>query len=87
MSYRQCELKREENGSNFTTVTYIPSKLAKVGRNIEINENDVWTAWTVSTASSVEISDELAKQVDQKFHDGWGSLDMPHRRGKNKKNT
>lgn len=63
MSYRQCELKREENGCKVTTVAYIPSKLAKVGRNIEINENEVWTAWTVSTASSVEISDELAKQV------------------------
>lgn len=84
MSYRQCELKREENGCKVTTVAYIPSKLAKVGRNIEINENDMWTAWTVSTASAVEISDELAKQVDQKFHDGWGSLDMPRRRGKKK---
>lgn len=87
MSYRQCVLQREENGSKFTTTSYIPSKLAKVGRNIEIKENDTWTAWTVSSASDTEISDELAKQVDQKSHDGWGSLDMPRRRGKSKKNV
>jgi len=84
MSYRQCTLKREEGSSTLTTTSYIPSKLAKVGRNIEVMENKEWITWTVATVSPTEISDELAKEVAQKYHDGWGSLDMPRRRGKKK---
>ena len=86
MPYRQCTLQRtQELGDSLTTtVSYIPSKLAVVGRFNELKESDgSWRTWRVTKAGD-EISDELAKQVQEKYHDGWGSLDMPRRRGQNK---
>ena len=86
MPYRQCTLQRtQELGDSLTTtVSYILSKLAVVGRFIELKESDgSWRTWQVTKAGD-EISDELAKQVQEKYHDGWGSLDMPRRRGQNK---
>jgi hypothetical protein len=73
MPYRQCELKRTENGNSLTTVSYIPSKLAKVGRKIEVQENEIWTAWTVDKISDVEISDEVAKKTQKMWHGGWNN--------------
>jgi hypothetical protein len=86
MPYRQCTLQRtkELGDSLSTTVSYIPSKLSVVGKFVDIKEPDgSWRAWQVITAGE-EISDELAKKVQEKYHDGWGSLDMPRRRGQHK---
>lgn len=86
MAYKQCTLQRtkELGDSLSTTVSYIPSKLAIVGKFVDIKESDgTWQTWQVVSASD-EISDELAKKVQEKYHDGWGSLDMPRRRGQSK---
>ena len=76
--YKQCTLKRS---GNVTTVEWIPSNLAKVGQRIEFKEGKDWNGlvWTVtSVGSSTRDCTELMK----KFHNSWGSLDMPRRRGK-----
>lgn len=73
MPYKQCKLQRtRELGEGLsTTVTHIPSKLAIIGKFVELKEGDAWTAWQVTEVSSVEISDEHAKKVQKKYHDGW----------------
>jgi hypothetical protein len=73
MPYRQCELKRIENGKSLTTVSYIPSKLAKVGRKVEVQEDKNWTPWTVDKVSETEISDEVAKKTQKMWHAGWNN--------------
>lgn len=73
MPFRQCELKRVEDGKPLTTVTHIPSKLAVVGKNVEVNDNGIWTAWTVDTVSTTEISDEVAKKTQKMWHGGWNN--------------
>ena len=75
MPYKQCTLQRTKQlGDGLsTTVTYIPSKLATVGKFVELKEGTEWSTWQVIIASTEEISDEHAKKVQKKFHDGWNN--------------
>lgn len=84
-TYTQCELKRtvELGQPLVSTVTYIPTKYAKIGKFVELRDNKVWNTWQVTTVSSADpISEEQAKRLSERQHKGWGSLDMPRRRGK-----
>lgn len=51
--YRQCRLSRD-NGK-FETTSFIPAKLAKVGRVLDLRDPDgSWTTdWTVQVASHI----------------------------------
>lgn len=75
MPYKQCKLqKTKELGESLcTTVTFIPSKLAIVGRFVELKEGTEWSTWQVIEVSEKEISDEHAQKVQKKFHDGWNN--------------
>lgn len=75
MPYKQCKLQKtkELGGSLCTTVTFIPSKLAIVGRFVELKEGNEWNSWQVIEASQTEISDDHAQKVQKKFHDVWNN--------------
>jgi hypothetical protein len=75
MPYKQCTLQRTKQlGEGLsTTVTFIPSKLATVGKFVELKEGNQWNSWQVIKASQIEISDDHAQKVQKKFHDGWNN--------------
>lgn len=76
--YKQCTLKRVDN---VTTTEWIPSNLAKVGQTIEFKDGKDWSGvnWVVA---SVGVTERDCTELMKKFHNSWGSLDMPRRRGK-----
>ena len=75
MSYKQCKLQRtKEMGMPLTsTVTYIPSKLAKVGGFIELKEDGVWATWQVASVAKDEITEEQGKKLHTRWHKGWNN--------------
>lgn len=75
MFYKQCELQRtKEMGMPLTsTVTYIPSNLAKIGKFIELKTDDGWATWQVVSAADAEISEEQAKKLHKRWHIGWNN--------------
>lgn len=78
--HKQCTIKSID-GSGMST-KWIPSNLAKVGRNIEFKDsNGEWSGnvWRVLSVSKVERE---CKELLKKMHKQWGSLDMERRRGK-----
>lgn len=75
MSYQQCTLVRTpELGAYLCeTVTHIPSKLAKVGKFVELKEKGKWNTWQVIQVSDKTISDEQAKKLHKRWHKGWNN--------------
>jgi hypothetical protein len=75
MSYKQCKLQRTtEMGMPLTsTVTYIPSNLATIGKFIELKTDGVWATWQVASIADAEISEEQAKKLHKRWHIGWNN--------------
>ena len=79
MSYNQTTLHRHDpSGTVATTVTYIPSNLAVVGKKIQLRQgetkkDETWEDWIVSAVSAESISDEVAKKIKIKWHGGWNN--------------
>jgi len=73
MSYKQCTLQRtKEMGMSLSsTVTYIPSKLAVIGKFIELKDDGVWHTWQVAKVNQDEITEEQGKKLMKRWHKGW----------------
>ena len=79
VKYKQVKLVRtaELEVGLESTVTHIPSSLAKKGKFVELKDGAVWLTWQVVKVSEKEMNAEQAKTISKKFHQSWGSLDMP----------
>ena len=59
--YKQAKLFRADLHGSTETVSWIPSKIAKVGQNVRLKEdNGQWSYWTVESVSETEITRERA---------------------------
>ena len=48
MKYRQCTLRLTTSDGHTEQTSYIPDKYAKVGKILQLKENDIWTdGWEV----------------------------------------
>jgi hypothetical protein len=65
--YKQCTLRREQERLGiYTTVAWIPSSLAILGKNVQLKENEQWGhVWTVTSVSTKEMDKTEFKTVEQ----------------------
>jgi hypothetical protein len=55
MLYKQCRLRR----GNCEVMSWIPSTLATIGKQVALKEKGVWeSGWVVTTAGSAQERDE-----------------------------
>lgn len=75
ITYKQVVLQRtpEPNSGLISTVTHIPSNLARIGKFVELKEGKNWTTWQVVKISNHELSAEQAKKLAEKHHRGWNN--------------
>lgn len=79
--FKQCTLARtEENGVSSTT-TYIPLKYARVGRTLELQQEDgEWNTWVVIYASDAITVDPVDPRVLIKSHRRATGDSMPRKK-------
>ena len=46
-----------------STTSYIDSSIAKVGKFIEVKENDKWNTWQIISVSETELTDEQGSKM------------------------
>lgn len=51
--YRQCRLTSPTERGQVETVSYLPTKFAKVGRTVGLKDDDFERTWTVTSAGPV----------------------------------
>jgi hypothetical protein len=79
--HKQCTIE-SVNGSRSTSTKWLPINLAKVGGLVEFKDSEGNWSGDVWSVLSVGNTERDCKELLEKMHKQWGSLDMPRRRGK-----
>lgn len=67
--FKQCTLVRKIKDEVVSNVCYIPIKLAKIGKQIEIkNDDGIWIEWMILQISDSIVTDPIDSRVLIKAH-------------------
>lgn len=80
--FKSCRLIWDEGTSIRQTTTLLPIKYAKIGRKIELEENNKWVSWFVSAVSDNVIHDPTDPKVLIKYHRSGTGDSLPKRKNK-----
>lgn len=61
--FKSCKVVREENNDVISLVTLLPLKYAKVGKQLELQDNGVWKTWLVLSASEFIVKDPTDPRI------------------------
>jgi hypothetical protein len=79
--FRQCTLCRKEEFSVTTKVSLIPEKFCKLGKLLELEDNDKWNTWIVIFVSDTVSEDPIDSRVLIKAHRRATGDSMPKMKG------
>jgi len=77
--FKSCKVVREENNGIVSLVTLLPVKYAKVGKQLELQDDNQWKTWLVLSASEHIVTDPVDARVLIKSHRKATGDSMPKR--------
>lgn len=77
--FKSCKVVREVEGSILSQVTLLPVKFAKLGKQLELQDDGKWTTWMVLNVSEFIVKDPVDARVLIKSHRKATGDSMPKR--------
>lgn len=78
--FKSCRLVREVVDGVASITTLLPIKFAKIGKQLELNDDKVWTTWMVLTVSENIVKDPVDPKVLIKSHRKATGDSMPKKK-------